>query len=87
MKLDLLIVASLTLVYSFREVDTGKKEIDQAKSAAMSRIISSRIRNLEVPGKIVAIIPKRRDSSEIISSFRAEKERLKSKVKKLQNLL
>ena len=87
MKLALLIVASLTLVFSFREVDKEKKEINQAKSGAISRISSSRIRNLEVPGKIVAIIPKRRTSSEIISSLRDEKDRLKSKVKKLQNLL
>ena len=87
MKLALLIVASLTLVFSFREVDKEKKEINQAKSGAISRISSSRIRNLEVPGKIVAIIPKRRTSSEIISSLREEKDRLKSKVKKLQNLL
>ena len=87
MKLALLFVASLTLVYSFQEVDKEKKEINQAKSGAISRISSSRIRNLEVPGKIVAIIPKRRDSSEIISSLREEKDRLKSKVKKLQKLL
>ena len=89
MKLTLLLVASLTLVYSsfVPMADKEKKEINQAKSAAISRISSSRIRNLEVPGKIVAIIPKMRDSSEIISSLRDEKARLQSKVKKLQKLL
>ena len=59
-----------------------EKEINHVKSEAISRA-----RNPELPGKIVARMPNSLDSSKIAKSLRDENDKLKSKVKKLRDLL